>query len=42
MSFPKGIGALEAGTGLGKSLGYLFPAIKHSMKSKQNKAVVIS
>ena len=42
LSFPKGIGVLEAGTGLGKSLAYLFPAIKHSMESKPNKSVVIS
>jgi len=42
MSYPKGIGVLEAGAGLGKSLAYLFPAIKHSMESKHNKSVVIS
>ncbi len=42
ISLPKGIGVLEAGTGLGKSLAYLFPAIKHSMESKPNKSVVIS
>ena len=42
MSLQKGIGALEAGTGLGKCLAYLFPAIKHSMESKHNKTVVIS
>ena len=42
ISFPKGIGVLEAGTGLGKSLAYLFPAIKHSMESKSNNSVIIS
>ena len=36
----KSIGTLEAGTGLGKSIGYLFPAIKQS--KHRNKCVLIS
>ena len=37
---PKNIGVLEAGTGLGKTLGYLFPAIKQS--KERGKCVLIS
>ena len=37
---PKNIGVLEAGTGLGKTLGYLFPAIKQS--KEKGKCVLIS
>ena len=37
---PKNIGVLEAGTGLGKTLGYLFPAIKQSKEI--GKCVLIS
>lgn len=36
----KNIGVLEAGTGLGKSIGYLFPAIKQS--KERRKCVLIS
>mgnify|MGYP003319518368 CR=1 FL=1 len=41
-SYPKGIGVLEAGTGLGKSLAYLFSAIKHSTLTDHSRPVVIS
>ena len=40
MDGPKNIGVLEAGTGLGKTLGYLFPAIKNS--KEKGKCVLIS
>ena len=36
----KNIGVLEAGTGLGKTLGYLFPAIKQS--KEQGKCILVS
>ena len=37
-----GIGISEAGTGLGKSMAYLYPAIKHNAKQAENQPVIIS
>tara|TARA_B100000315_G_scaffold260090_1_gene319213 strand:- start:1019 stop:3844 length:2826 start_codon:yes stop_codon:yes gene_type:complete len=36
------IGIVEAGTGLGKSFGYLYEAMKHVSETEQNTPVVIS
>ena len=37
-----GIGVFEAGTGLGKSMAYLYPAIKHNAKDEESHPIVIS
>ena len=37
-----GIGVAEAGTGLGKSMAYLYPAIKHNMTHPDDGPVIIS
>ena len=37
-----GIGVVEAGTGLGKSMAYLYPAIKLNNINDDNEPVVIS
>ena len=42
MSSPGGIGVVEAGTGLGKSMAYLYPAIKHNATHPDDGPVVIS
>ncbi len=42
MASPGGIGVAEAGTGLGKSMAYLYPAIKHNATHPDDGPVVIS
>ena len=39
---PVGIGVAEAGTGLGKSMAYLYPAIKHNITNPDDGPVVVS
>ena len=42
LTSPGGIGVAEAGTGLGKSMAYLFPAIKHNVNNIDEGPIVIS
>jgi len=42
LASPGGIGIVEAGTGLGKSMAYLFPAIKNNIANPDGGPVVIS
>ena len=39
---PGGIGVVEAGTGLGKSMAYLFPVIKSNISNPENGPIIIS
>lgn len=42
MASPGGIGIAEAGTGLGKSMAYLFPAMKNNLLNPDDGPVIIS